>query len=300
MLAQSPQGDSLNSDELFKAGQQLFDQYAPPEVKEQYEFPSKAQWDAFAVKLQRALDGQSLEDLVALEPEARAALAATETIPGLEPLSEWLRSKIEDIEMAKRWLALQKALSLAPSPRVTPAPRPDHPQIPLYDVWLSKERSRPVPQYASVIMPRLKAAFEEEGVPGELAWIAEAESQLNPRAQSPSGARGLFQFMPDTARSLGLSTFLPDDRTDPDKAAHAAARHLKALYQRFGSWPLAIAAYNAGEGRVGRLVSAGHGRDFSSIAPGLSVETRMYVPKVCALVSVRTGKSAESLAAPRL
>ena len=164
MLAQTPQGDSLNSDELFKAGQQLFDQYAPPEVKEQYEFPSKAQWDAFAVKLQRALDGQSLEDLVALEPEARAALAATETIPGLEPLSEWLRSKIEDIEMAKRWLALQKALSLAPSPRVTPAPRPDHPQIPLYDVWLSKERSRPVPQYASVIMPRLKAAFEDKTV----------------------------------------------------------------------------------------------------------------------------------------
>ena len=300
LRAQSAKPEPATSDDLYKVGQQLFDQYAPPEVKEQYDFPSKAQWDSFALKLQRALDGNSLEDVVALEPEARAALAATETLPGLETVSDWLRSKIEEIDTAKRWLALPKALSQAPVRPAPSVPGVERSQIPLYEVWLSKERARPVPEAAAALMPRLREAFVAEGVPQELAWIAEVESQLNPRAESPSGARGLFQFMPDTAHSLGLSTFLPDDRTNPDKAAHAAAKLLKVLYAKFGNWPLSIAAYNAGEGRVSRLLASRGARDFAGVAPGLSVETRMYVPKVCALVSVRTGRSAEGLSAPRL
>jgi membrane-bound lytic murein transglycosylase D len=138
-------------------------------------------------------------------------------------------------------------------------------------------------------MPRLRAAFAAEGVPPDLAWVAEVESSLNPEARSPAGARGLFQLMPDTAHNLGLSLFLPDERTDPEKSARAAAHYLKILHDRFGSWPLALAAYNAGEGRVSRLLAERKGADFAGIAAALPAETRMYVPKVCALVAVRTG-----------
>ena len=138
------------------------------------------------------------------------------------------------------------------------------------------------------LMPRLRAAFVVEGVPPELAWLAEAESSLNPAARSPAGAKGLFQFMPDTAKSMGLGTFLPDERTDPEKSARAAARYLRTLHGRFGNWALALAAYNAGEGRVGRTLVAKHATTFTAIADALPAETRMYVP-VCALIATRAG-----------
>jgi membrane-bound lytic murein transglycosylase D len=158
---------------------------------------------------------------------------------------------------------------------------------------------RPAPSRAAALMPRLRAVFVAEGVPAEIAWLAEAESSLNPGARSPAGAKGLFQFMPDTAKGLGLSTFLPDDRTDPEKSARAAARYLKMLHGKFHDWPLAFAAYNAGEGRISRELAARHARDFAGIASSLPAETRMYVPKVCALVAVRAGVVPEKIPAPR-
>jgi membrane-bound lytic murein transglycosylase D len=144
-------------------------------------------------------------------------------------------------------------------------------------------------------MPVIRAAFAAEGVPPELAWIAEAESTLNPDARSPAGARGLFQLMPGTAHALGLSTYLPDDRTNPEKSGRAAARLLRSLFVKFGSWPLALAAYNAGEGRVSRLLASSGASDYAGVASALPSETRMYVPKVCALVAIRTGASIENL-----
>ena len=105
--------------------------------------------------------------------------------------------------------------------------------------------------------------------------------------------------MPDTAHSLGLGTFLPDDRTDPEKSARAAARYLKNLHGRFGSWPLALAAYNAGEGRVSRAMTAGRFTDFAGVASSLPAETRMYVPKVLALVAARAGVAPDKIANPR-
>jgi membrane-bound lytic murein transglycosylase D len=278
-----------NSDDLYKLGQQLFDEYAPPEVKEQYSFPSKGQWDAFAVRLQRALDGDSLNDLAALEPEARAALVALRTLPDYGDYADWLELRLDDIEGARQ------AAAPRPSPGGPPA-RP--PAIPLYDLWLARERARPVPGRAAQLMPRLREAFRAEGVPPELAWLAEAESSLNPSARSPAGASGLFQLMPATARSLGLGTSLPDERNDPQKSARACARYLRTLYERFGSWPLALAAYNAGEGRVARELAARHAADYAKVASVLPSETRMYVPKVCALVAVRTGVTPDRLPPP--
>jgi membrane-bound lytic murein transglycosylase D len=117
------------------------------------------------------------------------------------------------------------------------------------------------------------------------------ESSLNPRAHNPSGARGLFQLKAATAQGLGLSTFLPDERTDPDRSAHAAGRLLRKLKAQFGSWPLAIAAYNAGPGRVQQALASGRGRSYADIATSLPAGTRMYVPEVCALISIRTGRA---------
>ena len=147
-------------------------------------------------------------------------------------------------------------------------------------------------------MPRLQAAFTSEGVPPELAWVAEVESSLNTSARSPVGAKGLFQFMPDTAKDLGLSTTLPDERTDPDKSARAAARYLRTLHSRFGNWALALAAYNAGQGRVARTLATRKATSYTAIADALPAETRMYVPKVCALITTRTGVTPHRIPPP--
>jgi membrane-bound lytic murein transglycosylase D len=113
------------------------------------------------------------------------------------------------------------------------------------------------------------------------------------------GAKGLFQLMPDTAKSLGLQTFLPDERTNPEKSARAAAQYLRRLHERFGDWPLALAAYNAGEGRIGRTLTRQNARTFAEIADDLPVETRMYVPKVLATIEARAGVAPARLPGPR-
>ena len=121
---------------------------------------------------------------------------------------------------------------------------------------------------------------------------------MNARARSPSGAAGLFQLMPDTARRFELSLFPIDERNHPEKSARAAARYLRILYQRFESWPLAVAAYNAGEGRVHEALASHKTKTFSSIAEGLPAETRLYVPKVSALIHLREGIDNLNLPAP--
>jgi len=148
-------------------------------------------------------------------------------------------------------------------------------------------------------LPVVQAAFEAEGVAPEIAWLAEAESTFNPNARSPVGAKGLFQFMPETAKGLGLSTFMPDERTHPEKSARAAAKYLRELHGKFGEWPLAFAAYNAGEGRVRRLLKQKDATTFAGIASALPSETRMYVPKVCATIAVRAGMTPERIPPPR-
>lgn len=280
-----PPSKPMDSDDLYQVGQELFDQFAPPEVKEEYAFPTKEQWDQFASRLDQALQGESLEQVAAMEPEARAALGASRNLPGYADYTDWLELRLDEVAAARQAVAQARV----------PPPRGRTDPVPYYGLWLARERTRPVPGTAAELMPALRAAFAAEGAPPELAWLAEVESGLRSGARSPSGARGLFQLMPDTAHALGLRTFLPDQRTDPEKSAHAAARLLASLHSRFGSWPLALAAYNAGEGRLSRLLTSRGTRDFSRVAESLPVETRMYVPKVCALVEVRTGrKLAES------
>ena len=156
------------------------------------------------------------------------------------------------------------------------------------------------PQDAKAMMiVCLKEIFASEGVPPELVWIAEVESRLDPQARSHAGALGLFQIMPETARRFGLRLGqYVDERYNPEKSAGAAARYLRTLYQEFGSWQLAVAAYNAGEGRVGRALRWSPTGTFEEIAPRLPAETRNYVPRVMMVVSDREGRDASSLPPP--
>jgi membrane-bound lytic murein transglycosylase D len=285
-----PTTPEITADDVYAAGKDLFDQFAPPEVKAQYAFPDKAQWDAFAVRLQAALEGNSLEALAQFEPEAQAALVALRTFPGSEEYIDWLEERLDYIQVAQQ--AVRR-----PPPK-PPAVRPAQ-FIPNYDLWLQRLQSRPKPSVAVALLPVLQAAFAAVGVSPSLIWLAEVESTFNPSARSPSGARGLFQLMPATAKELGLSTFLPDERTDPKKSADAAARMLRTLHAKFKDWPLAIAAYNAGAGRIQRTLDKEKARTFAEIAAALPAETRMYVPKVLATVRVRTGTSLETMTAAR-
>jgi membrane-bound lytic murein transglycosylase D len=156
-------------------------------------------------------------------------------------------------------------------------------------VWVRQIRERPLPPLARDCVPRLKEIFAAEKLPPELVWVAEVESSFDPAARSPSGAVGMFQLMPGTARSLNLSLRPSDERLQTEKSARAAARHLRRLYGRFGDWRLALAAYNAGEGRVGELLQKQKARTFEAIAGRLPAETQFYVPKVEATLREREG-----------
>lgn len=139
------------------------------------------------------------------------------------------------------------------------------------------------------LRPVLEPILREEGVPQQMAAVVLVESGGQSTALSPKGARGLWQFMPDTARRYGLVvTASLDERLDPYKSTRAAARYLRDLHIQFGNWPLALAAYNAGEDAVQRAVERTSTRDFSLIARTgmLPLETRSYVPAVLNAVRV--------------
>lgn len=163
------------------------------------------------------------------------------------------------------------------------------------DYWRAKAASHARPSRADDLLPLLRRAFLAEGVPECLLWVAEVESTFNPEARSPAGAVGLFQLMPATARSLGLRLEPDDERRDPERNARAAARYFRQLYRRFGSWPLVLAAYNAGETRVARALRQNGDRSYDAIAPQLPLETRMYVPRVLETVRLRSGVAPEAI-----
>jgi len=137
-------------------------------------------------------------------------------------------------------------------------------------------------RYRGMIEPILK----EEGVPQELIYLAQAESGFHPLAVSRAGARGMWQFMASRARAYGLERdWWVDERQDPVKSTQAAARHLHDLYNEFGDWYLAMAAYNSGPGTVQNAVKRTGYADFWQLYKRnvLPKETRNYVPIILAV-----------------
>lgn len=134
---------------------------------------------------------------------------------------------------------------------------------------------------------RIEQWLRAENVPAELLWVAAAESGFNAHSESSAGAVGLWQLMPDTARSYGLRVDAwVDERKDPEKATRAAARLLRDLRARFGAWELALAAYNMGYGALLRSMRRFNTTDFETLAAtegGLPFETARYVPRIMSL-----------------
>jgi membrane-bound lytic murein transglycosylase D len=136
--------------------------------------------------------------------------------------------------------------------------------------------------------------LKQEGVPQDLIYLAQAESGFHPLAVSRVGARGIWQFMGSRARGYGLShNMWVDDRQDPEKSTRAAAHHLKDLYNQFGDWYLAMAAYNSGPGTVQAAVRRTGYADFWELYRRnvLPKETRNYVPIILAVTIIAKNPS---------
>lgn len=132
--------------------------------------------------------------------------------------------------------------------------------------------------------PMFEETLDRYGVPQELKYLTIVESALNPQATSRAGAAGLWQFIYSTGKLYDLEVnSLVDERRDPFKSTVAAARFLKRLYDLYGDWQLAMAAYNCGPGGVNKAIARSGGkRTFWEIYPYLPRETRGYVPKYIA------------------
>ena len=136
--------------------------------------------------------------------------------------------------------------------------------------------------------------LKEEGVPQDLIYLAQAESGFHPLALSRAGARGMWQFVGSRAKGYGLERdWWVDDRQDPEKSTRAAARHLKDLYNEFGDWYLAMAAYNSGPGTVQQAVKRTGYADFWELYRRnvLPKETRNYVPIIVAVTIMAKNRS---------
>jgi membrane-bound lytic murein transglycosylase D len=133
--------------------------------------------------------------------------------------------------------------------------------------------------------PLVDSIFSEFNLPSDLIYLSLVESGFNPHAYSRARATGPWQFMKGTAKLYGLRVdSYVDERRDPIKSTVAAARYLRDLYDLFGTWQLAMAAYNAGEGRVMRALQKAQVESFSDIAKTRLIrrETREYVPRFMA------------------
>ncbi len=151
--------------------------------------------------------------------------------------------------------------------------------------------------YKEIVEP----IFREFGLPTELMYLSLVESGFNPRAFSRARASGPWQFMKATGRMYKLNvSWYVDERRDPIKSTVAAAHHLRDLYDRFGSWPLALAAYNAGSGKVSRAIRKTGTRDFWKIRRTWYIrrETKDYVPRFIAAALIAQNPTAYGFLAP--
>ncbi|MCK9239123.1 LysM peptidoglycan-binding domain-containing protein [Desulfocurvus sp.] len=160
-----------------------------------------------------------------------------------------------------------------------------------FEIWLKRSER---------YLPYVRRVFAERGLPHELVYLPFVESGYNTTVRSRAGAQGMWQFMPFTGKKYGLHVgWWLDERNDPYKATHAAADYLTKLYGDFGDWYLALAAYNAGEGRVAKAIARSGCDDFFELSQMkqnrtragrrlyyLPQETRHYVPKLMAVIKI--------------
>jgi membrane-bound lytic murein transglycosylase D len=188
-------------------------------------------------------------------------------------------------------------LSLEPEPVEVPVPSYDIPMITNDKVafWLDYYANKRHTQFQAGLersgryMYVFREVFQEEGLPLDLIYMAHVESAYKTTAYSRARARGIFQFISGTGKHYGLRIdYWVDERLDPEKSARAAAAYLKDLYAEFGDWYLALAGYNAGEGKIRRALARSGRDDFWGIAKTRYIrrETKNYVPAILAAVMI--------------
>jgi hypothetical protein len=161
-------------------------------------------------------------------------------------------------------------------------------QVRAYLVYFSTERKEVIQRYlarSTRYLPMIKEVFQEAGLPEDMAYLAMIESGFNNKAYSPAAASGMWQFIKGTGLRYGLTIdSYVDERRDPEKATRAAANYLLDLYKQFGSWYLAAASYNCGEGRVQRELNQSNHKNFWELSANqcLPTETKNYVPQMIA------------------
>jgi len=140
---------------------------------------------------------------------------------------------------------------------------------------------------SSMYFPMFQEKLRDKGIPDEIKCLAIVESNLKPNAISPYGAAGLWQFMKSTGElyDLDQDKYI-DERRDPEKSTEAAAEFLLDLYQKYGDWTLALAAYNCGPGNVNKAMRRSGKSDYWSIRKYLPKETQQYIPKLVAIIYV--------------
>ncbi len=251
---------------------------------------------SFLAELEKQFHGEYVVDLASLREPAKAIVPLLEQYEETAPYAAWLKTQLDYLDVA------EQIRLLIPMPR----PEPGRPAKPIQnpapqvvrEIWIKKIAGHPWPSAGKPYVANLKPIFAAQKVPPELVWMAEVESSFDPKARSPAGASGLFQLMPATAKRYGLRTWPLDQRLKPEASARAAAQYLEYLHGHFKDWRLALAAYNAGEGTVDRVMSRHKARTYDEIATHLPAETQLYVPRVEATVLRRKGVKLAELRFP--
>ncbi|PTL35222.1 hypothetical protein CLG94_11010 [Candidatus Methylomirabilis limnetica] len=146
-------------------------------------------------------------------------------------------------------------------------------------------------------LPMMRGIFRDQDLPLDLINLAYIESTFNYRAYSKAKASGIWQFIKATGNRYGMKvTYWLDERRDPEKATRGAAAYMKELYGMFHSWPLALAAYNAGENRIQRAIERQGTTDFWSLK--LPKETQLFVPAFMAITIIAKDPARYGFTAP--
>jgi membrane-bound lytic murein transglycosylase D len=219
-------------------------------------------------------------------PDAAGAGFAFAPATDAEPEPSWVRG-LAAPDLSARWDA--RVLRYLQFYRSDPRGRS------LVQRWFRKSG-----RYAGVI----QRALREQGLTEDLIWVALVESGFDPTIRSAAGALGLWQLMPEGARAFGLTVDRTiDERLDPERSTEAAARYLAELHRRFGTWELALAAYNMGDGGLVTALRKYNTNDYwqlSSFESGVPFETAVYVPKIIAMAIVAHNLDAFGIDASQL
>ncbi|MFN3567996.1 MAG: lytic transglycosylase domain-containing protein [Caldimicrobium sp.] len=183
-------------------------------------------------------------------------------------------------------------VEILPSEIVKHLPLDVNAQIAYFIKYFTTEKREVVERWfkrCGPLLPYFRIIFKEEGLPEDLIYLALVESGCNPFAVSPAKAVGIWQFIERTAKNYGLTIdFWIDERRDFIKSTYAAAKYLKKLYEIFGDWRLAVASYNAGEGRVSRALKAKNFVDYWRLmmSGAIPYETYAYLPQWLAISAI--------------